>query len=152
MKSPDYLRIAKDAGSFTRKAGKLLAQHQSKAKIRGYKDIADIVTTADLASEKLLVSLIRAKYPGHSIDSEEMGVESKHSPYTWIIDPLDGTKEYARGITVYNCLIAVTKNDALVAGAMGCWMRILLSRERISGAMLTRPCFSLLRQAASLLP
>ena len=118
MNSVDYRGLARDAGSFVKKAGTLLAQQQASAKIRGYKDIADIVTTADLASETLLVSLIHKKYPSHSIDSEEMGVKKQDSPYVWIIDPLDGTKEYARGITEYNCLIAVAQNDELVAGAM----------------------------------
>lgn len=118
MNSVDYRELARDSASFVKKAGTLLTRQQRSTKIRGYKDIADIVTTADLASEKLLVSLIHKKYPSHSIDSEEMGVERKNSPYMWIVDPLDGTKEYARGITEYNCLIAVTQNDVLVAGAM----------------------------------
>lgn len=75
MKSIDYRALATDAATFVQKTGALLARHQARAKIRGYKDVADIVTSADLASEKLLVSLIQKKYPTHSIDSEEMDAQ-----------------------------------------------------------------------------
>lgn len=114
----NYLTLAHDAGSFAKEAGGLLAKYQKRAKTLRYKDFMDIVTTADLASEKLLVSLIYKKYPSHTIDSEEMGVKRTASPYTWVIDPLDGTKEYARGVTEYNCLVAVEEHTQVVAGAI----------------------------------
>ncbi|GAF69855.1 unnamed protein product [marine sediment metagenome] len=84
------------------KAGKFLLENQKKVKIKKYKDRQDIQTNIDLQVEKIIISAIQKKYPKHNIDSEEKGLIDKNSDYTWIIDPLDGTKEYFRRIPNYN--------------------------------------------------
>ncbi len=57
----------------------------------------DLVTAVDQASEALLVQAIRSRYPDHSIVAEEGNTTRGTSDYTWLIDPLDGTTNYAHG-------------------------------------------------------
>lgn len=113
-----YQQLQKDAEYIADRAALLLKRYQKNATVVVQKDIGDFATTADLASEKLIRTYIQKKYPDHSIMGEEGGLTDKHSQYLWIIDPLDGTKEYARGIPEYNCLIAVEHNGKLVVGVM----------------------------------
>ena|SRR3989344_2272371 len=112
-----YKQLRHDAEKFVIQAVQLLNQYQKKVKTVKQKDIADIATNADLASEQLIIKLIRQKYPDHAIYSEEAGESVDKSEFRWIIDPLDGTKEYTKGLVEYNCLVAVEHNKRLVAGA-----------------------------------
>lgn len=113
-----YKQLQKDAEYIAERAAQLLNQYQQKATIVVQKDIGDFATTADLASETLIRDYIRQKYPTHSIFGEEGGLTDNQSEYEWIIDPLDGTKEYARGVKEYNCLIAVEHKRKLVVGVI----------------------------------
>src|SRR5687768_17757917 len=83
-----------------REAGGVLVQRLGSAKITNKGDI-DLVTEADLASENLIIERIRSYYPQHGILAEESGeailVEGRRSEWKWIIDPLDGTTNYAHG-------------------------------------------------------
>lgn len=107
------------AEKIAQEAGKLLLKLQSKTKVSKKKDaFGDIATTADLASEKLIISSIKKNYPTHNIFSEEIGLINKNSPYTWYIDPLDGTKEYARGLHSYAVLISCQTNENLAAACV----------------------------------
>lgn len=83
------------------RAGKLQQDFGDKIKITAHKDREDVVTNVDLACEKLIISAIEKHYPEHSLISEEQGYINKNSQYTWLIDPLDGTKQYIRGIPLY---------------------------------------------------
>lgn len=111
-----YKQLQRDAETLAVSAGKLLERYQKKATIVVQKDIGDFSTTADIASETFITDFIRKKYLGHSILAEEGGLTDNHSEYVWIIDPLDGTKEYARGVKEYNCLIAIEHKQKLVVG------------------------------------
>lgn len=118
MSASFYQQLQKDAEHVAVSAGKLLTRYQKNATIVVQKDIGDFATTADIASETFITDFIRKKYPGHSILAEEEGLTDNHSEYLWIIDPLDGTKEYARGVKEYNCLIAIEHNRQLVVGVI----------------------------------
>lgn len=118
MNATFYKQLQNDAEQLAVSAGKLLERYQKKATIVIQKDIGDFATTADIASETLITDFIRKKYPGHSLLAEEGGFTDNHSEYVWIIDPLDGTKEYARGIAEYNCLIAIEHNGKLVVSVI----------------------------------
>lgn len=118
MSATFYQQLQKDAEYIAEQAGKLLNRYQKKATIVVQKDIGDFATTADLASEKFIRTYIEKKYPDHNISGEEEGFTDKHSDYLWIIDPLDGTKEYARGVKEYNCLIAIQHNRKIVVGVI----------------------------------
>jgi myo-inositol-1(or 4)-monophosphatase len=115
----DLLReIRSDAQYLVREGGKILAENQKNFTVVKMKDSVDLATSADIASEKFIIDFIKKKYPDHGIYSEEAGVYNSKSEFVWVIDPLDGTKEYSRGLTEYNCLIAVEYREELVIGAM----------------------------------
>lgn len=77
---------------------------------------SSIVTKADLKSDALIVKMITDKYPEHNILSEEGGYRNKGSEYTWVIDPLDGTSNFASAIPWFGVLIALFKNSEPIMG------------------------------------
>lgn len=83
-----------------RDAGAILIDRLGRALVSNKGDI-DLVTEADLASEKLIIERIKSHYPRHAILAEESGASeesnSGKSEWKWIIDPLDGTTNYAHG-------------------------------------------------------
>jgi len=113
-----YQEIEIACRTFAKGASVILKRRQKTARVAVMKDEVDLSTTADLASEKYIISRIRQSFPGHGIFSEEAGEVADIADFVWTIDPLDGTKEYARGAHEYNCLIAVEKDSQLIAGAM----------------------------------
>ena len=64
----------------------------------GYKGVRDLVTKADRASERMIVRAIRKAFPGHGIFAEEGGARKGDGEWEWIVDPLDGTTNYAHGL------------------------------------------------------
>lgn len=77
---------------------------------------SSIVTKADLRSDAMIVKLITDRYPAHNIISEEGGFLNKKSGYTWIIDPLDGTSNFASAIPWFGVLIALFKDSCPIMG------------------------------------
>lgn len=76
----------------------------------------NLVTAADHASEDAILEVIRNAYPGHSILTEETGAIEQYSEYKWIIDPIDGTVNFAHGIPL-NCVsIGVEYKGDLILG------------------------------------
>jgi len=61
----------------------------------------DLVTGADLASERLLLEGLRASFPGHGIHSEESGRETQDAERVWYVDPLDGTTNFVQGLPFF---------------------------------------------------
>lgn len=78
----------------------------------------DPVTVADRNTEFAIRELIRERYPTHSIMGEEHSDEKKASEYTWIIDPIDGTRAYITGIPTWGTLIALQKNGKSIIGML----------------------------------
>ncbi len=78
----------------------------------------DLVTNADYKSEAKIVEVIRESFPGHNILAEEEKYEKTDSGYTWIVDPLDGTNNFASGIPIFCSSVAVALNGEIVAGAI----------------------------------
>ncbi|MEU7133343.1 inositol monophosphatase family protein [Streptomyces sp. NPDC046261] len=66
----------------------------------------DLVTEADLRSERLIVEAVQARYPGHGILAEESGAQGAQDDHLWLIDPLDGTLNFARGSGPWGVSIA----------------------------------------------
>lgn len=96
-----------------------------------------MATNADLASEGVIIKAIEKAYPEHSIFSEERGQIKKKSNYVWIIDPLDGTKEYVRGIPIYNVSFSLQENDrTLLAVVLRPSDRQLFSARKGGGSFL----------------
>lgn len=95
--------------NLSRQVGKFLVENQDKVKVKKYKDREDIVTNIDLQAEEIIIKAIQKRFPGHNILSEEKGLIDKKSAYAWIVDPLDGTKEYFRGSPLYGSAILLEK-------------------------------------------
>src|SRR3990167_9733048 len=103
------------ATAAAQKAGDWLKANQSNLRITKQKDIEDIQLESDLQAEELIIETISKVFPDHSIFSEEAGLLDKNSEFTWVIDPLDGTKEYLRGQRDYLSLVGLQdKNEVLV--------------------------------------
>ena len=67
----------------------------------------DLLTQADLASERLIVQAIRQQYPQHRILAEEGSAQKQPADYLWLVDPLDGTTNYAHGYPVFSVNLAL---------------------------------------------
>ena len=80
--------------------------------------INNLVTEADHASEKAIINAIRSKFPGHFILSEECGEIVMDSNIKWIIDPIDGTVNFAHGIPICCVSIGVEKDGEMIMGAV----------------------------------
>ncbi len=105
MQIEDFLSVAK---TLAKQAGDLCLNIQQDLGEVHYKSKKDVVTRADIASEKLIVEGIRKAFPTHSIRTEEAGVIEGTDPrYRWIIDPVDGTVNFSRGIPLWGISIAL---------------------------------------------
>jgi myo-inositol-1(or 4)-monophosphatase len=78
--------------------------------------ISSVVTAADLESERQIIKLVSEAFPTHNIISEESGFTNHNSEYTWIIDPLDGTSNFAAGIPWFGVLISLFKQNTPIMG------------------------------------
>src|SRR5260221_2573512 len=74
------------------------------------------VTIADRTSERKLRDLIGAHWPDHGIIGEEFGEAPGKSAYTWILDPIDGTKSFIHGVPLYGVLVALTHEQEPIVG------------------------------------
>lgn len=103
----------------TREAGKIISDYfQGSFTVDNKEGINNLVTEVDKHSEKRIIEIIRKHYPTHSIISEEVGEMIQDSPYQWIIDPIDGTVNFAHGIPLCCVSIGLKHNDDLILGAV----------------------------------
>src|SRR6185503_786783 len=87
-------------------------------KISNKEGINNLVTEADYASEKAIIGVVKSAFPDHHILSEEAGEIIQDSNYRWIIDPIDGTINFAHGIPL-NCVsIGIEHNADIVMAAV----------------------------------
>jgi myo-inositol-1(or 4)-monophosphatase len=99
-------------------AGKLLLERRGSPFEISKKGPVNLVTEVDLAAEELIVGRIRDRFPSHAILAEEGGSVDGAAPIRWVIDPLDGTTNYAHGYPLYCVSIAIEFADELVAGVV----------------------------------
>jgi myo-inositol-1(or 4)-monophosphatase len=101
-----------------REAGQILLEKFGRKININKKGEIDLVTEADLAWEKLIVEKIKSHYPKHSILAEESGeaVREGENTWKWIIDPLDGTTNYAHGYPCFCVTIALEHQGEIVLG------------------------------------
>ncbi|MBS4083569.1 MAG: histidinol-phosphatase [Rhizobiales bacterium] len=78
----------------------------------------DPVTAADRAAETAMRALIREHFPAHGVVGEEFDDIKSDAPYTWMLDPIDGTKSFIAGMPVWGTLIGLCKDDVPVYGMM----------------------------------
>lgn len=97
----------------------------------------DLVTVADRASEKLIVTRLKQQFPEHGIVAEEGGGHESASSYRWYVDPLDGTTNFAHGYTAYNVTLGLERDGEMIAGVVfRPHQGELFAAERGSGAFL----------------
>ncbi len=102
-----------------REAGKILKENfGGDFKIESKDVISNLVTEIDKLSEKKIIEIIKKDHPGHYILSEEAGALIQDSEYKWLIDPIDGTVNYAHGIPITCVSIALEKNGEIILGAV----------------------------------
>jgi len=87
-------------------------------KISNKEGMNNLVTEADHAAEKAIFEVIKSEYPDHFILSEEAGEIKMDSEYKWIIDPIDGTVNFANGIPICCVSIGIEKNGKMLLGAV----------------------------------
>jgi myo-inositol-1(or 4)-monophosphatase len=103
---------ARRAGAFLR--SRFGARHQVSYK----GSPTDLVTEMDRGAEAIIVDAIRAHFPGHAILAEESGPRPGSEAFRWIVDPLDGTTNYAHGLPIYGVSIALEHDGALALGVV----------------------------------
>lgn len=120
-----------------RKAGALLKEKLGRVERVEFKGAVDLVTEMDKEAEALIISEIRKTFPDHGILTEESKEKVAPSPYRWIIDPLDGTTNYAHGYPAFSVSIAFEENGELLFGVVyGPMLDELFTVERGGGAYL----------------
>lgn len=111
---------------------------EAELDVRSKSSEIDLLTQADLASESLILNRIRERFPGHAILSEEAGQSGSHD-YYWVVDPLDGTVNFAHGMPHYCVSIALRRGFETIAGVVYDPERDeLFWAERGAGAYLRR--------------
>ncbi len=117
--------------------GLILQRFQGPFAIEHKEGINNLVTEVDKAAEAAVIRIIQAAFPEHAILSEEIGDLPADSEYQWIIDPIDGTVNFAHGIPLCCVSIAVRKGSELVLGAVyNPMMSEFFFAERGAGATL----------------
>jgi histidinol-phosphatase len=76
------------------------------------------VTIADRKAEEKLRTLIQGQFPDHGIVGEEFGEEGRGGEYRWIVDPIDGTRSFIRGVPLYGILVALEHQDDAILGVI----------------------------------
>jgi myo-inositol-1(or 4)-monophosphatase len=97
-------------------AGKILKKFYGKPVQTHVKGKRNLVTEADLLSEKKIMEIVNSEFPFHGILSEEAGTSRENAEYTWIIDPLDGTNNFYFGIPLFCVNIALAQNGEVILG------------------------------------
>lgn len=106
-------------------------------KVSNKEGINDLVTEVDHASEKAIIEVIKKHHPDHNILTEESGSIFQESEYKWIIDPIDGTVNFAHHIPICCISIGIEHKGQMVLGAVyNPFMNEMFFAERGKGATL----------------
>jgi len=99
-------------------ADEILRYFNGNFKISNKEGVNNLVTEADHAAEKAIIDVIKSTFPDHQVLAEEVGELKQDSTYKWIIDPIDGTVNFAHGIPL-NCVsIALEFEGQVIMGAV----------------------------------
>jgi len=106
------IKVAKKAGQIQMSYfGKISSLDKKSTNI-------DLLTNADTESEKFIIRKIQETFPEHSILSEERGELYTDSKYLWVIDPLDGTTNFAHNLPIFAVSIGLKKNNETICGVV----------------------------------
>lgn len=109
----DALEVALEVA---RMAGAIQSRHFYGEKGVRWKGWGNVVTQVDLEVERLVFSALREEFPGFGLMGEETAQDLPDTPYTWVVDPLDGTRNYAAGIPFFAFNLALLKEGEPVLG------------------------------------
>lgn len=147
-------RVAGGTGTLLLEAVQELARRTGGVANRYFKSQLEVeskrdgspVTIADRAAEQAAREWLASRFPDDGVLGEEMGLDKPEAKRRWIVDPIDGTKTFVRGVPLWGTLIAVAEGETVLAGAafcpaideiiaaapgLGCWCNG--SRSRVSG-------------------
>lgn len=132
----EFLKTAKAAAL---KAGGVLRENINGSRSISYKGEINLVTEMDKKSEQVIVETILSSFPGHGILAEEEARVENGSGFRWIIDPLDGTTNYAHGYPCFSVSIALEAAGDVILGVVYDPMRNeLFSAVKGGGAYLNK--------------
>ncbi|MEK7765665.1 MAG: 3'(2'),5'-bisphosphate nucleotidase CysQ [bacterium] len=112
---PGFLPVARDLAL---QAGARLNELLHTELVQTRKKDRSLVTNADHDANEILRSGLRRAFPEHAVISEETGPEGPESEYVWLIDPLDGTRAFARGESGFSVMLGLLKNERPVLGVV----------------------------------
>jgi len=114
---PDFIRIAREAALL---GGEILIKHFGRLRPEDIreKQANDFLSFVDQTSENAIISHLRRHFPEHTIMAEESGFDAGDDAYTWIIDPLDGTTNFLKGLPVFAVSIGLKLGSELEAGVV----------------------------------
>ena len=133
----------------TIEAGKIIQERfQGSFRIDSKEGINNLVTEVDTLAETRIIEVIKSYFPEHSIISEEVGELTQDSEYKWVIDPIDGTVNFAHGIPICCSSIALTLNGQPIVGSVyNPMMNELFVAEKGKGATLNGTPISVSKKA-----
>jgi myo-inositol-1(or 4)-monophosphatase len=115
--SHDTAKFLDTAWQAANAAGELIRAQWEQPRTIDYKSAVDLVTSVDRDAERLIVEILQRKFPGHSIlAEEETQIARASDEYRWIIDPLDGTTNFAHGYPQLSVSIALEFRERIILG------------------------------------
>lgn len=109
----NYLEVAEQAA---REAGVVLLENLGKVKTIEFKAKNSLVTEVDKMSEEIIINKIKSNFPTHDVFAEESGRHSETSDHLWLIDPIDGTTNYAHAYPFFSISIALEVSGVVEVG------------------------------------
>lgn len=113
---PNFDQELKQALLAAQKAGDYLLKHFGRHHQESLKSNREITISQDVGAEEIIIDLLRKKFPRHGFLREEGKNIKPQAEFTWIVDPLDGTTNYARGIELFSVLIGLAHQGKMVLG------------------------------------
>jgi len=104
------------ASAAAQKAGEILLDYFGSVKQVKRKSQGNLVTEADILSEKFIIDFLKKEYPDFRVLSEESNSSTPINNFTWVVDPLDGTNNYTFGIPFFCVNIALVHDDDILLG------------------------------------
>jgi histidinol-phosphatase len=114
IRSPLLLEAAQEAARIA--GGVAMRRYRTALEVRSKAD-GSPVTIADREAESAVREWIARCYPDDGIEGEELGIVRPEAPRRWVVDPIDGTKTFVRGVPLWGALIAVVEGTQVLAGA-----------------------------------
>lgn len=113
MAQSRFLKVALEA---VKKAEKIILKYYPDDIRATLKPDQTPVTLVDVQAEQIIKETIKKQFPDHGFRGEELGKDNDQSDYLWIIDPIDGTKNYTRKIFTFGTELALTQNGEFIVG------------------------------------